>query len=85
MEEYVKKGILITCFHSPLGFRFYFKHLASGYIHNPLAYEEIDRGDGTFKTITIVPYYETFSEGLIEMELEADIYLKKKYESTNIR
>ena len=76
MEEYIKKGVLITCFHSPLGFRFYFKHLASGYIHNPLTYEEVDRGDGTFKSTRIVPHYETFDEGLSSMKCAADIYLE---------
>ena len=76
MEEYIKKGILITCFHSPLGFRFYFKHLDSNYLYNPIESEQVDRGDGTFKNKTIVPHYADFNEGLKEMKLQADKYLE---------
>jgi len=76
MEEYVKKGILITCFKSPFGFRFYFKDLKTDYLYNPLTYEDIDRGDGTLKTERIIPYYATFEEGMIDMKLEADKYLE---------
>lgn len=82
MEEYIKKGILITCFKSPLGFRFYFKCLKTDYLYNPLTYEEVDRGDDTFRTIRIIPYYETFDEGLKEMKLQADIYLEKNDRTT---
>lgn len=78
MEEYIQKGILITCFKSPLGFRFYFKDLNTDYLYNPLTYEEVDRGDGTFKTKTIIPHYDSFTEGLEEMKKEADIYLEKR-------
>jgi hypothetical protein len=78
MEEYVKMGILITCFKSPLGFRFYFKDLNTDYIYNPLTYESIDRGDGSLKNKTIIPHYDTFEDGLTEMKKQADIYLKKR-------
>ena len=76
MEEYVKKGILITCFKSESGFRFYFKDLKSDYLYNPLTYESIDMGDGTFKCKTVVPHYDTFEEGMKEMKLRADEYLE---------
>ena len=75
MEEYVKKGILITCFKSPLGFRFYFKDLNTDYLYNPLGHKAVARGDGTFKTSVVIPYYKTFDEGLKEMKIQANIYL----------
>lgn len=75
MEEYFKKGILITCFKSGLGFRFYFKDLKSDYLYNPLNYERIDMGDGTFKNKTTIPHYKTFEEGMEEMKKQADKYL----------
>tara|TARA_R110000851_G_scaffold107231_10_gene227285 strand:+ start:439 stop:693 length:255 start_codon:yes stop_codon:yes gene_type:complete len=75
MEDYIKKGILITCFKSDLGFRFYFKDLNRGYLYNPLTYESIDRGDGTFKSKTIIPYYKIFEDGMEEMKIQADKYL----------
>ena len=84
MEEYVKKGILITCFKSDLGFRFYFKDLKSDYLYNPVQHENIDRGDGTFKTKTIIPHYKTFEEGLKEMKLQADKYLGVCAEPLNL-
>ena len=76
MEEYVNKGILITCFKSPLGFRFYFKDLNSDYLYNPITCESIDRGDGTLKNKTSIPHYETFEEGMEEMKKQADKYLE---------
>ncbi len=82
MKEYIKKGILITCFHTPSGFRFYFKDLIDDYLHNPVSYENIDRGDGTIKTMVIIPYYESFDKGLEEMKKEADIYLEKNGRTT---
>lgn len=78
MEEYVKRGILITCFKSPLGFRFYFKDLNADYLYNPLTYESIERGDGSLKNKTIIPYYDTFDEGMEEMKKQADRYLLTK-------
>lgn len=76
-EDYLSKGILITCFKSDLGFRFYFKDLNSDYLYNPLNHESIDRGDGTFKNTTTIPHYETFEDGMLEMKKQADKYLEK--------